>query len=70
MHRSRAVAAETQTALYGGARRAKLPRLAAVAGVEPRARLGAAIAFLAPPLARRLIPEDRPAEERLSAKPR
>jgi GT2 family glycosyltransferase len=68
-HRSRAVGAETQIALYGGGRRSRLPRLAAATRIEPRARIGAALAFLAPSLARRIVPEDRPAEERLSAHP-
>jgi GT2 family glycosyltransferase len=69
MHRSRAVEAETQDALYGGGR-AKLAQLARAPGLRPRARLGAALALLAPPLARRLVPEDRPAEERLAAEAR
>lgn len=67
MHRSRAVDAETQAALYGGGERSKLGRLSVAGGLEPRARLGAALGFLAPPLARRLVHEDRPAEERLPA---
>lgn len=70
MHRSRAVAAETQASVHarrGG--RTNLARLAIAGKIEPRARLGAALGFLAPPLARRLVPEDRPAEERLPAEP-
>lgn len=67
MHRSRAVDAETQAALYGGARQGGLARLALAPRLEPRVRLGAALGFLAPPLARRLVHEDRPAEERLPA---
>jgi GT2 family glycosyltransferase len=70
MHRSRAVDAETQAALYGDDGRAKLARLAVAKRLEPRARLGAALGFLAPPLARRLVHEDRPAEERLAAEQR
>jgi hypothetical protein len=65
MHRSRAVDAETQATLYGGGERSKLAGLALAERLEPRARLGAALGFLAPPLARRLVHEDRPAEERL-----
>lgn len=65
MHRSRAVDAETQAALYLGGGRSKLAGLALAGRVEPRARLGAALGFLAPPLARRLVHEERPAEERL-----
>lgn len=67
MHRSRAVDAETQAALYGGGERSKLAGLALAGRLERRARLGAALGFLAPPLARRLVHEDRPAEERLPA---
>jgi len=67
MHRSRAVDAETQAALYGGGGQAGLARLALAPRLEPRVRLGAALGFLAPPLARRLVHEDRPAEERLPA---
>lgn len=65
MHRSRAVDAETQAAVYGGGERGKLGRLALAPRLEPRVRMGAALGFLAPPLARRLVHEDRPAEERL-----
>ncbi|HET8955197.1 MAG TPA: glycosyltransferase family A protein [Solirubrobacterales bacterium] len=67
MHRSRAVDAETQAALYGGGGQAGLARLALAPRLEPRVRIGAALGFLAPPLARRLVHEDRPAEERLPA---
>lgn len=67
MHRSRAVEAETQAAIYGGGARGRLARLAAAPRLERRARVGAALGLLAPPLARRLVPEDRPAEERLAA---
>lgn len=67
VHRSRAVDAETQAAVYGGGERAGLARLAVAPRLEPRVRLGAALGFLAPPLARRLVHEDRPAEERLPA---
>lgn len=69
MHRSRAVDAETQAAVYGNAGRSGLPRLAVAPRLEPRVRLGAALGFLAPPLARRLVHEERPAEERLPAAP-
>jgi hypothetical protein len=67
MHRSRAVVAEAQAALYGSAPSARLLRFALSKGIEPRARLAVVLAALAPPLARRLVPEDRPAEERLPA---
>lgn len=69
MHRSRAVDAETQAAIYANGERAKLARLTVAGGIEPRVRVGAALGFLAPPLARRLVHEDRPAEERLPAEP-
>jgi glycosyltransferase involved in cell wall biosynthesis len=67
MHRSRAVVAEAQAVLYGNGRRAPLCRLAGARGVEPRARLTALLAATASPLARRILPPDRSAEERLSA---
>ncbi len=67
VHRSRAVDAETQAAVYGDGARAGLARLAVAPQLEPRVRLGAALGFLAPRLARRLVHEDRPAEERLPA---
>lgn len=67
MHRSRAVDAETQAAVYGDGERGGLARLAVAPRLEPRVRLGAALGFLAPPLARRVVHEDRPAEERLPA---
>ncbi len=66
MHRSRAVDAETQAAVYGGGERGKLGRLALAPHLEPRVRVGAALGFLAPPLARRVVHQDRPAEERLA----
>ena len=65
MHRSRAVMAEVQTALYGSERSSPLLRLAGSKSLEPRVRLTAALAAVAPPFARRVIPRDRPAEERL-----
>ncbi|HET9197566.1 MAG TPA: glycosyltransferase family A protein [Solirubrobacterales bacterium] len=67
MHRSRAVDAETQAAVYGAGERVGLARLALAPRLEPRVRLGAALGFLAPPLARRLVHEEKPAEERLPA---
>lgn len=70
MHRSRAVDAETQAAVYGGGERAKLGRLALAPRLEPRVRVGAALGLLAPPLARRVVHEDRPAEERLPTEAR
>jgi GT2 family glycosyltransferase len=70
MHRSRAAAAEVQAALYRGGSRSRLPHLTVARRLEPRARLAAALAFTAPPLARLLIPEDRPVEQRLAAEAR
>lgn len=67
MHRSRAVAAEAQAALYGSAPKGPLLRLAFSRGIDLRARVAALLAVVAPPLARRLVPEDRPPEERLPA---
>ncbi len=66
MHRSRAVMAEVQDTLYGGGSKAKLAREAVSARLEPRARLAALAALVAPPLARRAVPHYRPAEQRLA----
>jgi len=65
VHRSRAVEAEAQDALYGTAPRSRLLRRSMLAGIRPRARAAALATALAPPLARRLVPEYHPAEERL-----
>jgi GT2 family glycosyltransferase len=66
MHRSRAALAEAQAALYGSGPAQPLLRLAFARAIEPRTRLAAVLAATLPPLARHLVPEDRPAEERLS----
>jgi glycosyltransferase involved in cell wall biosynthesis len=66
MHRSRAVLAEVQEALYGDGSSGELARHAVARRLQPRTRLTAAAALLAPPLARRLVPPYRAAEERLS----
>lgn len=66
MHRSRAVTAEVQEALYGDRPRGKLARQAMARRLEPRTRLTALAAVVAPPLARRAVPDYRPAEERLA----
>jgi glycosyltransferase involved in cell wall biosynthesis len=69
-HRSRAVIAETQAALQGSPPSTPLLRLAFAKGIRPRARLAAMLAAIAPPLARRLVPEVRPsAEQRPTAQP-
>jgi GT2 family glycosyltransferase len=67
MHRSRAVMADVQDALYGFTSRHPLGRHAVAPGIEPRMRVIALLALTAPPLARRIVPEYRPAEERLAA---
>ncbi|HET8814091.1 MAG TPA: glycosyltransferase [Solirubrobacterales bacterium] len=67
LHRSRAVEAEAQDALYGTAPRANLLRRALLPGIQARARAVALATVLAPPLARRVVPEYYPAEERLGA---
>lgn len=66
MHRSRAVTAEVQEALYGDGPRRKLARQALARRLEPRTRLTALAALVAPPLARRAVPHYQPAEERLA----
>lgn len=67
MHRSRAVMADVQAALYGSAPRLRLARHALARRLEPKVRETALLAAAAPPLARRFVSEDRPAEERLAA---
>lgn len=62
-HRSRAVLAETQVAVEGSAPSTSLLRLAVARGIQPRARLAAALAAVSPALARRLLPELRPSKE-------
>jgi len=64
--RGDAVREETRAQLASGASRRRLARLAMTAGAEPRARAGAALAFVAPPLARRLVEARRPPEERFA----
>jgi hypothetical protein len=67
MHRSRAVEAESQAALFGEGSLLSLPRLAFSRRIELRARMAALLSAVAPPLARRIITEYEPAEDRLSA---
>lgn len=67
MHRSRAVMADVQDTLYGSTPRRRLARHAVAPRLELRARETALLAAAAPPLARRLVRRDRPAEERLTA---
>jgi glycosyltransferase involved in cell wall biosynthesis len=67
-NRSRAVMADVQAALYGSGARRPLARHALSRRVELRTREMALLAAAAPPLARRLMREDRPAEERLAAR--
>lgn len=67
VHRSRAVEAEVQAALFGGGSGLPLPRLAFSRRIKPRARLAALLTVGVPRLARRLVPEERPAEERLAS---
>ena len=65
-HRSRAVVAQAQAALYGSGSRKGLPRLALGRGVEPRARAAAALTSAAPPLARRIVPNEHPGRHELT----
>jgi hypothetical protein len=63
-HRSRAVIADAQDALYGDASAVRVLRESILRGIGARARLAAAATALAPPIARRLVLEYTPAEER------
>jgi hypothetical protein len=65
MHRSRATVAEAQDAIYGSGSRRQLTRRALAPRIRPRARLTALLAAAAPPLARRFVPQDRSAEDRV-----
>ncbi len=65
-HRSRAVIAEARSRSDGEQPSRRLSRLAFERGIEPRARAAALLAIGAPPLARRLLPENRSAEQRLA----
>ena len=65
IHRSRAAIAEAQDAARGAGSRRRLARRAFAPRLQPRARLAALLAAGAPPLARRLVPQDRPAEDRV-----
>ncbi len=64
-HRSRAVIAEARASVDGEATPHRPPRLAFLRGIEPKARFAALLAVV-PPLARRVLPEDRSAEQRLA----
>ena len=65
-HRSNAVIAEAQAVLYGSTSRLRLARYALARRIEPRVRLAALLTATIPPLARRIVPEYRAAEERLT----
>lgn len=70
MHRSRAVMAEVQDALYGDGSKARVARQALGRRLEPKTRLTALAAAVAPPLARRVVAPYRAAEQRLSEEAR
>lgn len=67
-HRTRAVLAETQAALFDSGSRRRLPRAAVSRGIGARARLAAVLALAAPPLARRVVPRDRLGEHGLASR--
>jgi glycosyltransferase involved in cell wall biosynthesis len=64
--RTQAVLAEIRTTLFDSGPRYRLPRFALSRGIGARARALAAVALAAPPLARRIIPQDQPPEERFT----
>ena len=59
--------AETRAALFDSGTRSHLLGFALSGRVEARARMIAAVAFTAPPLARRIVPEDEPGEHGLAS---
>jgi GT2 family glycosyltransferase len=63
-HRAQAARATIEAAVHGETPRAQLPRLALSRGLGPRIRTLAAVAAVAPPLARRVVPRVPPPEER------
>jgi glycosyltransferase involved in cell wall biosynthesis len=65
-HRSRAVTAEARARADGAAPSAPMTRLALSRGIEPKARLVALLAAVAPPLARRVLPGGPAVDERLA----
>jgi GT2 family glycosyltransferase len=65
-HRTRAVLAETQAALFDTGPRGRLPLLAVSRGIGPRARAAAALAVTVPPLARRIVTLDQPPDQRFA----
>jgi GT2 family glycosyltransferase len=69
-HRTRAVIAEVQGALYDSGSRRRLFKLAVTRGIEARARMVTVLAMVAPPLARRIVPKYLPPEERFAARGR
>lgn len=65
--RTLAVVGEVQAAIYHGGSRPRLLRRALSPGIEARTRALAVVGSVAPPLARRVLPDDRPPEERFPA---
>lgn len=65
-HRSRAAIAEARARVDGDATSSNLSQLVFRRGIEPRARIAALLAATAPPLARRVLPENQSAEQRLA----
>jgi glycosyltransferase involved in cell wall biosynthesis len=65
-HRSRAVTAEARAKVDGAAPSAPVARLALSHGIEPKARVAALLAAVAPPLARRVLPGGPAVDERLA----
>jgi GT2 family glycosyltransferase len=65
-HRTRAVLAEAEAALYSSGPRRRLAKRAVAPGIEMRGRMLAALTVAAPALARRAIPRYEPPEERFA----
>ncbi|HEV2859353.1 MAG TPA: glycosyltransferase family A protein [Solirubrobacterales bacterium] len=69
LHREQAARGGIEAALYGDSGRSEAARIARTAGLSPRTRSLAALAALAPPLARRYVSPTAAPEERFEVSP-
>jgi hypothetical protein len=64
--RAKAVLADTQATLFGSGSRSRLHKLVTMPGIGVRTRMLVALALTAPPLARRILPQDQPPDTRFT----